>query len=104
MKELKATNNKVTDFSYVILRILTAFSVILLFFPGVNPARILTGTFGISKNLSLFTSAISYESLVKDVEFAVMRYDYPEYIMLILCIASIVLLAGIAFSVAGCCL
>lgn len=103
MKELKTTNNKVTDFSYVILRILTAFSVILLFFPGVNPARILTGTFGISKNLSLFTSAISYESLVKDVEFAVMRYDYPEYIMLILCIASIVLLAGIAFSVAGCC-
>ena len=45
---------------YYVLRILVVLYVVLLFLPGINPARI-SGK--INRNLSLFTSGFFYKSL-----------------------------------------
>lgn len=60
MKELKhrkTYQESLADKVYYLIRVATLLSVLLMFFPVFNPARI-CGM--ISKNMSLFTSGISY--------------------------------------------
>ena len=69
MKETGISKNNKTDSSgvtgklYIVLRIAVLFAVLFMFIPGINPARI-SGMIG--RNLSLFTSGISYSSLASE--------------------------------------
>ena len=62
-KNKKADGTGVTDKLYLVLRIAVLFAVLFMFIPGINPARI-SGMIG--RNLSLFTSGISYSSLASE--------------------------------------
>lgn len=63
MNRTNTKNLEIVDKVYWILRALVLLSVVFLFIPGINPARI---SELIGRNLSLFTCSISYSSLVAD--------------------------------------
>ena len=60
MKKAKVQSNGWTDKLYYITRLGTILGCIMMFFPAANPGYVCNL---INKNLSLFTTAISYESL-----------------------------------------
>lgn len=60
MNESKTSREKIADKLYIVIRIAILVSVVFLFIPGLNPARI-SGL--INRNLSLFTSGLSYSTL-----------------------------------------
>ena len=60
MNQKKAKQRKVYDYLYYLIRAAVLLSVVFLFIPSLNPARI---SEMINKNLSLFTSGISYSTL-----------------------------------------
>ena len=63
MNESKTSKEKLVDITYYLTRIAILVSVLFLFVPALNPVRI-SGL--INKNMSLFTSGISYQSLIAD--------------------------------------
>ena len=56
MNQKKAKQRQAYDYLYYVIRAAVLLSVVFLFIPSLNPARI-SGM--INKNLSLFTSGIS---------------------------------------------
>ncbi len=60
MKKVKVQSNGWTDKVYYVTRIGTILGLIMMFFPATNPGYVCNL---INKNLSLFTTAISYNSL-----------------------------------------
>ena len=60
MNQKKAKQRQAYDYLYYVIRAAVLLSVVFLFIPSLNPARI-SGM--INKNLSLFTSGISYSTL-----------------------------------------
>ena len=86
---------------YATHRITALVLFFLIFLPGVNPAAISSL---ISKNLSLFTSAISYNSLVENVGRGFRRGWVEESTFHLLYIACIVALVGILVVAAATCI
>lgn len=82
-------------------RIVAILAVALIFFPAASPSRVCTM---INKNLSLFTSGISYSSLTAEMGRAFNRGWLSEGTMVLLCAASVVMLLGIAAAGAGGCM
>ncbi len=101
MKKEKSREEKRTDIIYVIQRIAVVLAVALIFFPAASPSRI-CGM--INKNLSLFTSGISYSSLTSEMGRAFTRGWIQEGTMILLFVASLIMLIGIALSGAGGCM
>lgn len=81
-----------------IARISVLFSVVMMFFSSLNPARI-TGY--INKTMSLFTSAISYSSLVQEAGRAIRNEWIAESSFHIVNFASILLCIGIGITILG---
>lgn len=104
MKELKSTNLKVASIGSYITRIGIIIVTFMMFFPGLNPARLLVGTCGINKNLSLFTSGIAYKSLISDSETIINRGNLPVSIFVMIFISCMIVLIGIGLAIAGGCL
>lgn len=86
---------------YGIHRVVALIMFFMIFIPGLNPAR-LSGL--ISDNLSLFTSAISYNSLVENVGRGFRRGWVEESTFQFIFIAAIVLLVGILIASAAACI
>ena len=63
MNQSKTAKEQTSDKLYYVLRIAILLSFVFLFIPALNPTRI-SGL--INKNLSLFTSGISYSKLTAD--------------------------------------
>lgn len=85
---------------YIILRIVIVLSAAMMFFPAINPAKL---NALINKNMSLFTSAIAYRSLVAESGRAFARGWVSESSFVILFISSMILCVGIALTfVCGC--
>jgi putative aldouronate transport system permease protein len=82
-------------------RIIALLAFFLLFIPDVNAARV-SGL--ISKNLSLFTSAVSYSSLTSDTGRAFRAGWVNESAFYILYAASIILVLGIIAASIGACI
>lgn len=105
--ELTNTNTKTNikkadkvDKIYWLLRAMILLSVIFLFIPAINPVRI-SGLIG--KNLSLFTSGISYSALTSDFGRAFKKGWVEPNTMMILYISAIAICVGIlAMTVNGC--
>lgn len=100
MKALKSTRERVADVFYWFLRISALLSVVFIFFPAFNPARVCSI---VNENLSLFTSAISWDSLTADVamnfRLGIVTRSSFQYLMM----GSIIALAGIIVMAVGAC-
>jgi putative aldouronate transport system permease protein len=97
----RSTGEKIADKVYWILRAAVIANVVLLFFPGFNPARM---TALMNKNLSLFTCAVSYDKIVAQFGTAV-RYglvDLAHFSALRWC--SLVIVVSVVISIAGACM
>lgn len=101
MNQSKTAKEQTSDKLYYVLRIAILLSFVFLFIPALNPARI-SGL--INKNLSLFTSGISYSQLTADFGRA-FRKGWVEHSTMYLTYASAVLAClGIVAAAAGGCM
>lgn len=82
------------DWLYYVVRISALLSIFVMFFPTINPARLSTGV--MNKNLSLFTSAISYKSLISDAALALRKQYITEVPFKLVMVASLCICVGIA--------
>jgi putative aldouronate transport system permease protein len=85
---------------FAVQRIVALIAFFLLFIPGVNPSKV-CGL--ISKNLSLFTSGVSYSSLIADTGRAFRVGWVDESAFGVLFAASLILLIGVIAITAGAC-
>jgi putative aldouronate transport system permease protein len=93
-------SNGWTDKLYYPTRISLLFAFVLVFFSEFNPARILTQ---MNKNMSLFTSALSYERIVVNIKYEINHNYIFKSDIYSLMIASALMVAGvIILSVAAC--
>lgn len=95
MNVSKTSKERMSDWLYYLIRIAILVSVVFLFIPALNPARI-SGL--ISRNMSLFTSGLSYSSLVSNfgrafnkewVNPSTMKLDYASALFMCIGIAAV---------------
>ena len=91
---------------YVFVRLLTLVIVVSPFFPSLSPVNFITqaGQAKIKGTASLFTSGISYSSLTSGLARAFSKGWLNETYFYILFVTCIVILIGVALSVAGTCM
>lgn len=100
MKEKRTQEKGPADKVYYIQRIASLLAAVLVFFPAANPARICTM---INKNLSLFTSGISYSSVTAEMGRALNKgWIDTGTIYLVFAGALIMLLGIVALGAGGC--
>lgn len=90
---------------YMLNRVLLVITAALLFFPGISPARIVlqSGQAKISATASLFTSGISYSSLVNGLSRAFTKGWLDEtWFKLLFACCLVVLLGVVLMGVGGC--
>lgn len=96
----KKTNKSVSDIVYYVIRIAILISVIFLFIPNLNPARI-SGL--INRNMSLFTSGLSYSSLTDGFGRAIKKeWVYPSTLQILYVSALATCLGLIATAASAC--
>ena len=100
-KNKKADGTGVTDKLYLVLRIAVLFAVVFMFIPGINPARI-SGMIG--RNLSLFTSGISYSSLASEFGRAFRKGWVMKSTLRLDSVSALIICVGTAAVAAGGCL
>lgn len=88
----KQSINIAAEMPYWLLRVGSLISFVLLFFPSLNACRICGK---ISKNLSIFTTAVSYKNLVSFVKSDIRLKIIPESAFKSLSAAAIIMLLGI---------
>ena len=101
MKDNKSGKEKIADKIYYGQRIASLLMIVLIFFPAANPARICTM---INKNVSLFTSGISYGTLTNEMGRAFDKGWLNKGDIILLFITCLVMLLGIISLAAGGCL
>lgn len=105
MKEALSPREKTANKLYVPLRVLMVLSAVLLFFPAINPALMITsaGQAKVSGTASLFTCAVSYANLTNGLNRAFRVGWVSQGLFVMLYIACILLVLGIvAAAAAGC--
>lgn len=89
-----------TDKLYYVTRISTMFAFLIMFFSEFNPARIYTQ---MNKNVSLFTTAISYDKLIVNVAFEMRRGLITRgHFTLLMGAAGLVCIGVIALTISAC--
>lgn len=101
MEKSKTSRELIADKLFYVVRIAILLSVVFLFIPSLNPSRI-SGM--INKNLSLFTSGISYSSLTAEFGRAFKKEWIMESSIQILYAASVAVCLGIAANAASGCM
>lgn len=101
MNESKTAKELVSDRLYYLIRIATLVLVVFLFIPALNPARI-SGL--ISRNMSLFTSGLSYSSLVSNFGRAFKKEWVSPSTMKLDYISALLMCIGIAAAAVGGCM
>lgn len=106
MREELSPKEKTANKLYIPLRLVMVLSVVLLFFPAVNPAIMITqaGQAKISGTASLFTCAISYGSLTNGLARAFRQGWVSSGLFVMLFFACMLLVLGIAAAAAGGCM
>ena len=98
---MSVSNRRPADWLYYPLRIAVVLAAIFLFIPGLNPARI-SGM--INQNMSLFTSGISYSSLISEFGRAFTKEWVAESTMKGLYFSALITCLGVALEIASGCL
>lgn len=100
MNTVKSGKERLTNILYYFVRISIILNVVLMLFPGVNPAKVCDY---IGKNMSLLTSGTSYSQLTENCIRAFDRGWVQESSFVILFISSMVASIGIVICiVCGC--
>lgn len=100
MEKKKSSQEMLSDKLYYLVRIAILVSVVFLFIPALNPARI-SGL--INKNMSLFTSGISYATLTEGFGRAFKKGWVMESSLQVLYASALAIIVGIvANAVNGC--
>lgn len=90
-----------TNWALIIIRILTAFAGLMIFFPEVNPGRLMSD---INVNTSLFTAATSYSTLTNGFAYAMRKgWVQPWHFHLIMGGCALIII-GIVLSAVGACM
>lgn len=98
--DTEKTSLSVNPFQYT-FRLISLLVFILLFIPAANPARI---SENINRNVSLFTSAVSYSTYTANLQRAMIRGWLPESVMRLSWLFSIVAVLGVVALGAGSCM
>ena len=101
MDRSKTSKELLSDKFYYFVRTAILLSVVFLFIPAFNPARI-CGL--INKNISLFTSGISYSTLTADFGRAFKKEWVNPSTMYLLYASAVAICLGIAANAASGCL
>ena len=101
MKNSMTGKERIAGYMYYVTRVLTLLSVVMVFFPGFNPAKICGY---VNKNMSLFTTAIDYSGLTEDCVRAFKMGWVQEYSFVILFISSMVSIIGLVAVAAMACM
>ena len=100
MKKIKVQSNGWTDKVYYVTRLGTILGLVMMFFPAANPGYVCNL---INKNLSLFTTAISYDALTTLAMRPMDKGWVDKSSFITLMIAAAVVCIGILLqAVAGC--
>lgn len=100
-EEEKKERRGALDFVYMVQRLVIILAIVAAFFPAFSPSRIcklIDGT------ISLFTSGVSYSSLTDGASRALRMGWVDESVFIVLFLGSMVILIGIALSIAGGCM
>ena len=99
-KVVKSTKERMTGVIYIVYRFVIVLTLVSLFIPGINPAKICSL---VNENMSLFTSAVSYSALTENTIRAVMRGWIESGSFTILYISSMIACLGcIGAGASGC--
>lgn len=101
MKRLVSKKEFIANIFYDFMRIGILLSAVMMFFPGINPTKI-SGL--INKNMSLFTSGVSYSSLTAECGRAFMKGWISESTFILLFISSMIICIGITLAGVGGCM
>ena len=71
----KTVGEKIADVLYWIMRIGIIANVVMLFFPAFNPIRV---SENVNKNMSLFSCALSHESMLNTFKATLRRQEWLE--------------------------
>ena len=100
MNETKTGKERIADKVYYINRVSILLSIVLMFFPATNPAKVCGY---INKNMSLLTSGLSYNRLVENCSRAFRQGWISESSFKLLFVASLIACVGILITiVCGC--
>lgn len=105
MKEQLSPKERLANILYVPMRLMMVLSAVLLFFPALNPALMISkaGQAKIKGSTSLFTCATSYKNLTNGLSRAFTKGWLDEGSFMLLYAACLMLVIGIAVAaVAGC--
>lgn len=97
----KSKNEAIADKIYYLIRIAIILSAVFLFIPSLNPARI-SGL--MNRNMSLFTSGISYSSLTEGFGRAIKKGWVMQSSLQLLFVSAMVSCIGIIANVASACM
>ena len=101
MSDIKSRKKTGVEYVYYVYRVLILLSAMMMFFPGINPARI-SGL--INKNMSLFTSGVDYKSLTAECLRPFLKGWVNESSFQIVFASSIIMILGILLCCAAGCL
>lgn len=90
-----------TDYVFMVNRVFAGLLAIALFFPAFNAARVSNY---IESKLALFTSAVSYSSLVSQAQLPIRLRSISSTLFVIDNIGALLLLIGIAAMIAAACM
>ncbi|MBS7240027.1 MAG: sugar ABC transporter permease [Acetatifactor sp.] len=95
MGEKEASKERIAGKLYYFSRVSALLSVVLMLFPGINPARICGY---INKNMSLFTSGIAYSELVSECQRAFTKGWLQESSFRLLFASCLIICIGIVLT------
>jgi putative aldouronate transport system permease protein len=106
MEEKVTEREKKMHIPYVCTRILIVVYVLLLFFPGLNPANMIqkAGQAKISATSSLFTSGVSYSSVINGLDRAFTKGWLTEGHFMLLFASCLIVLIGVVLAAVGGCM
>ena len=111
-KEIKARNKKrlaapktigekIADVLYWIMRIGIIANVVMLFFPAFNPIRV---SENVNKNMSLFSCALSHESMLNTFKATLRRQEWLEPAFQTLSVIGVIIIIATILAIAGGCM
>ncbi|MDO5520325.1 MAG: ABC transporter permease subunit [bacterium] len=89
----RTSKSRITDRLYIVLRLVTVLTIVCMFVPSINPARV---SKLVSKTMSFFTSATSYSGLAEGFARATTKGWAQESTVRIIFGSSLIAFIGIA--------
>ncbi len=100
----KSLKESIADILYYAIRLAVVVNVVLIFLPSCNPANVSGLISKKSKNISMFTCGIAYDTMVANIGREIKRGWISETALKLLSAACLVCLIAVIIQVAGACM